>query len=379
MSQAEDMTAQTAGQETDQNHAVLDHEEISRLMVRARDAQYNPDAPRVKAKGSFESRSLVQLAMAAQQKRDSEAALAAADTPAADPSEELPQADAEAENQQPAAAEAAVDAAEGIGENAGENAGEDAAEDEVEQVFTKAELAAEYERGVAAGKEAGHKAGHAEGHAAGLTEGQAKAAGELEATIQKFEQAAQALSQSNAVDLTRLEASLHDAVARLAADRAGVAIDAMPEGLAGRIEAMVAKIVASTEHPVISLNPEDLAVIAPLAEQREALKAYHFEADANLARGDICVSANGISVADTISGRMQSIPGADAAAPVADAPATEALTDAEAPAEAKAEAPIDAPAEEPAEEPAKAEAPAETSETPQESSAAPSVTDPDEA
>ena len=376
MSQAEDMTAQTAGQETDQNHAVLDHEEISRLMVRARDAQYNPDAPRVKAKGSFESRSLVQLAMAAQQKRDSEAALAAADTPAADLSEELPQADTEAENQQPAAVEAAVDAAEDIGENAGENAdgnaGEDAAEDEVEQVFTKAELAAEYERGVAAGKEAGHKAGHAEGHAAGLTEGQAKAAGELEATIQKFEAAAQALSQSNAVDLTRLEASLHDAVARLAADRAGVAIDAMPEGLAGRIEAMVAKIVASTEHPVISLNPEDLAVIAPLAEQREALKAYHFEADANLARGDICVSADGISVADTISGRMQSIPGADAAAPVADAPATEALTDAEAPAEAKAEAPAET-----SETPQ--ESPAETSETPQESSAAPSATDPDEA
>ena len=372
MSQAEDMTAQTAGQETDQNHAVLDHEEISRLMVRARDAQYNPDVPRVKAKGSFESRSLVQLAMAAQQKRDSEAALAAADTPAADLSEELPQADTEVENQQPAAAEAAVDAAEDIGENAGENAGEDAAEDEVEQVFTKAELAAEYERGVAAGREAGHKAGHAEGHAAGLTEGQAKAAGELEATIQKFEQAAQALSQSNAVDLTRLEASLHDAVARLAADRAGVAIDAMPEGLAGRIEAMVAKIVASTEHPVISLNPEDLAVIAPLAEQREALKAYHFEADANLARGDICVSADGISVADTISGRMQSIPGADAAAPVADAPATEALTDAEAPAEAKAEAPAET-----SETPQ--ESPAETSETPQESSAAPSATDPDEA
>ena len=368
MSQAEDMTAQTAGQETDQNHAVLDHEEISRLMVRARDAQYTPDAPRVKAKGSFESRSLVQLAMAAQQKRDSEAALAAADTPAADLSEELPQADTEAENQQPAAVEAAVDAAEDIGENAGE----DAAEDEVEQVFTKAELAAEYECGVAAGREAGHKAGHAEGHAAGLTEGQAKAAGELEATIQKFEQAAQALSQSNAVDLTRLEASLHDAVARLAADRAGVAIDAMPEGLAGRIEAMVAKIVASTEHPVISLNPEDLAVIAPLAEQREALKAYHFEADANLARGDICVSADGISVADTISGRMQSIPGADAAAPVADAPATEALTDAEAPAEAKAEAPAET-----SETPQ--EAPAETSETPQESSAAPSATDPDEA
>ena len=74
MNQAEDMAAQTTGQEADQNHPVLDHEEISRLMVRARDAQYNPDAPRLKAKGAFEARSLVQLAMAAQQKRDSEAA-----------------------------------------------------------------------------------------------------------------------------------------------------------------------------------------------------------------------------------------------------------------------------------------------------------------
>ena len=54
-------------------------------------------------------------------------------------------------------------------------------------------------------------------------------------------------------------------------------------------------------------------MIAPLAEQREALKAYQFEADASLCRGDIHITADGISVADTISGRMQSIPGPDVA------------------------------------------------------------------
>lgn len=347
MSQAEDMTAQKVGQEADQNHPVLDHEEISRLMVRARDAQYNPDAPRVQSKGAFEARSLVQLAMAAQQKRDSEAANPAEDETVAEPSEEIPQAEMAAEDQPLAADDAVAAEADRVDDTA-----EDTEEDEVEQVFTKAELAAEYERGVAAGRDAGHKAGHAEGHAAGLTEGQAKAAVELEATIQKFEQAAQALSQTNAVDLTRLEASLHDAVARLAADRAGVAIDAMPEGLAKRIEAMMAKIVASTEHPVISLHPEDLAVIAPLADQREALKAYQFEANANLGRGDIHITADGISVADTISGRMQSIPAPDAAAPAEEKSETEAP--AEAPAEAAPEAAPEALAE------AAAETPAET-------------------
>ena len=364
MNQAEDMaaqtTGQTTGQETDQNHPVLDHEEISRLMVRARDAQYNPDAPRLKAKGAFEARSLVQLAMAAQQKRDSEAVSPVEDDATADISEETPQAEMATENQAPAADDPDAEA------DGAEETVEHTEEDEIEQVFTKAELAAEYERGVAAGRDAGQKAGHAEGHASGLTEGQAKAAGELEATIQKFEQAAQALSQTNAVDLTRLEASLHDAVARLAADRAGVAIDAMPEGLAKRIEAMMAKIVASTEHPVISLNPEDLAVIAPLAEQREALKAYQFEADASLGRGDIHVTADGISVADTISGRMQSIPGPDAAVSAEDAVATEVPTSAAADAETAAETLPETPTETPKEPPA-------------EPSAEPPASDPDEA
>ena len=284
------------------NEGGLAHDEIARLMSKAREALYNPGETRVKEKTNFASRSLVELAMAAQQRLQGE------DQPGdVDPDQmSAPLDPAEAEQAAAAAMaeEAAAQAAahaEALAQIAEDEVIEEEPEEPAPPVFSEADLMAEYKRGFTAGKDTGYK----DGQAAGRAEGQATAAGELEQTIQKFESAALALSKASAVDLSRLQSSLNAVICRLASDRAGVAIDDMPEGLIARIEEMAEQIISKTAHPVIRLHPEDLAAIAPLATQREALKPYKFEADDTLDRSDIMVWADGICLDDEITHRMQ--------------------------------------------------------------------------
>ena len=141
------------------------------------------------------------------------------------------------------------------------------------------------------------------GHEAGLTEGQAKAAEQLEKVLQNFEQATLALANPDALDVSALSAQIASRVMALASDRAGQAISDMPEPFAKRIEDLITMVKSDTASPTINLNPEDFASIKPLARNREKLKGCNFAIDETMARGDVRLAVGGVGLVDQISNR----------------------------------------------------------------------------
>ena len=314
----------------------LGHEEIASLMARLQDSTYRANKQNVQKKSEFEAKSLVEMAMTAQRRLEAEAiqresgetaAEAEAEkvlpveglgaprtTPEVMPAEDNADKDAAGELIGASSDEVAGEnLSENIGETNGdtitENVSQNDDQDEASEgpsvpetpVFDEAQLAAEFVRGQEAGKAEGYK----DGQAAGLAEGQAKAAAELEKSIQQFETSAKALTAIQAVDLTELEASLQKVIVELASARAGQAIDELPDGFANRVAEIANRVAAKIEQPAISLNPADLAAILPLVSARETLKSFRFEADEVMMRGDIRIAADGIGVFDSLGARLQ--------------------------------------------------------------------------
>lgn len=314
----------------------LGHEEIASLMARLQDSTYRANKQNVQKKSEFEAKSLVEMAMTAQRRLEAEviqrefgetAAEAEAEkvlpveglgaprtTPEVMPADDNADKDAAGELIGASSDEVAGEnLSENIGETNGdtitENASQNDDQDEASEgpsvpetpVFDEAQLAAEFVRGQEAGKAEGYK----DGQAAGLAEGQAKAAAELEKSIQQFETSAKALTAIQAVDLTELEASLQKVIVELASARAGQAIDELPDGFANRVAEIANRVAAKIEQPAISLNPADLAAILPLVSARETLKSFRFEADEVMMRGDIRIAADGIGVFDSLGARLQ--------------------------------------------------------------------------
>ena len=318
----------------------LGHEEIASLMARLQDSTYRANKQNVQKKSEFEAKSLVEMAMTAQRRLEAEAiqresgetaAEAEAEkvlpveglgaprtTPEVMPADDNADKDAAGELIGASSDEVAGEnlsentaktTSENIGDTITENASQNDDQDEASEgpsvpetpVFDEAQLAAEFVRGQEAGKAEGYK----DGQAAGLAEGQAKAAAELEKSIQQFETSAKALTAIQAVDLTELEASLQKAIVELASARAGQAIDELPDGFANRVAEIANRVAAKIEQPAISLNPADLAAILPLVSARETLKSFRFEADEVMMRGDIRIAADGIGVFDSLGARLQ--------------------------------------------------------------------------
>ena len=312
----------------------LGHEEIASLMARLQDSTYRANKQNVQKKSEFEAKSLVEMAMTAQRRLEAEAIQRESGETAAEAEKALPveglgaprttpevmpaddNADKDAAGELIGASSDEV-AGENLSENIGEtngdtiteNASQNDDQDEASEgpsvpetpVFDEAQLAAEFVRGQEAGKAEGYK----DGQAAGLAEGQAKAAAELEKSIQQFETSAKALTAIQAVDLTELEASLQKVIVELASARAGQAIDELPDGFANRVAEIANRVAAKIEQPAISLNPADLAAILPLVSARETLKSFRFEADEVMMRGDIRIAADGIGVFDSLGARLQ--------------------------------------------------------------------------
>jgi len=324
----------------------LDDAEIQRLVALSRDASYRrTERVPVKSIEAFEPRSLVSIAMAAQRRREEEmrfdVAAAAATAADQDASSDALAADGD----QSADAAAANMAATGLdadgplvdgdmppapsagGEDMpaadGDSAVGDAQIDEGQAGAASADAALtddaqsgdapsaatppniDFEAGHASGLEEGRKVGFDEGHTKGIDEGRAagraEASAHLERAIQAFEAATSKLGEFAEIDGGALSKSINDVVLSLASERAGHAIEALPDAFATRIEKLVGTIRTVSGTPVIRLNAADLAAIGPLVETREKLRHCSFVEDQNMARGDLSVTLGTIGIDDILT------------------------------------------------------------------------------
>ena len=311
----------------------LEDAEIQRLVALSNDASYErSERIPVKTVESFEPRSLVSIAMAAQRRRESEMRTAVAAGAVIEDGDERQETGAgegdiaasEDAGRQQAADGGDADGADGIdagtpdaastsavgdptsGEAAGDGAeaGDDSVDDEAGENAPSATSQVDFEAGRAEGLEEGRRVGFEEGEAKGMEEGRAagraEASAQLERAIQAFESASERLMELTKVDSSALGSSINDAILRLASERAGHAIAELPDSFANRIEALLATIRTVSGQPSIRLNPGDLTSIQPLAETREKLRHCNFVADPALASGDLSVMIGTIGIDDII-------------------------------------------------------------------------------
>ncbi len=158
---------------------------------------------------------------------------------------------------------------------------------------------------LAEAREAAYAEGHAAGLAKGLAEGRMQGLAEAEAGVVAARDAFAALAARLAVTGAEggdaLSAALAAAVRSLAAQRAGQAIDALPEGFVRRIEALADRVAQGVRAVTVALNPDDLAAVSPYLAGSE-LNGATLAPDARLARGDVVVRAEGIVLSDLIGG-----------------------------------------------------------------------------
>ena len=119
------------------------------------------------------------------------------------------------------------------------------------------------------------------------------ALGLLNQTTQSF-----AAQVDGAID--ELATSIEASVLSLASSRAGLAIDACPEAFIQRIKTLANRIHTSATQPIVRLNPLDLFVLKPILEQSKDLLNLRLVSDANLQRGDIDLSLEGIRLTDVL-------------------------------------------------------------------------------
>lgn len=311
--------------------------EITRLISLSNQASYSrSDILPVRESSPFEPKSLVEIAMAAQKRRDEAKAHAAAEKVMA---EQIANEQGSAEQtatSEPATTEASlenIDTAEGdvsskMASESAMGAGQpDAAETDIaatdiakdiDASDSLADTQAEQQTEVQSEQPvqtpsvpttpnvpdpAILEAEYKRGQEAGLAEGQAKAAEQLEKVLQNFEQAVLALADPEALDVSALSAQVASRVMALASDRAGQAITDMPEAFAKRIENLITMVKSETANPIINLNSEDFASIRPLAQNRDKLKACNFVVDETMARGDVRLAVGGVGLIDEIANR----------------------------------------------------------------------------
>ncbi|MBO6854428.1 MAG: hypothetical protein JJ872_11795 [Marivivens sp.] len=109
------------------------------------------------------------------------------------------------------------------------------------------------------------------------------------------------LQNVTTADIEDLGAAMAEAIRRLASERAGSAIDGTPEAFLERIMSMAHALGTSTEALTLSLNPADFAAIEPHIGDEPQLAENRIRIDLSLGRGDIRISAGGISMDDVIA------------------------------------------------------------------------------
>ena len=311
--------------------------EITRLISLSNQASYSrSDILPVREPSPFEPKSLVEIAMAAQKRRDEAKAHAAAEMAMAKQIATEQGSAEQTATSEPASTEASlenIDTADGdvssemasestMGAGQPDNAETDIAATSIAKNIdasdSLADTQAEQQTEVQSEQPvqtpsvpttpnvpdpAILEAEYKRGQEAGLAEGQAKAAEQLEKVLQNFEQAVLALADPEALDVSALSAQVASRVMALASDRAGQAITDMPEAFAKRIENLITMVKSETANPTINLNSEDFASIRPLAQNRDKLKACNFVVDETMARGDVRLAVGGVGLIDEIANR----------------------------------------------------------------------------
>jgi flagellar biosynthesis/type III secretory pathway protein FliH len=138
---------------------------------------------------------------------------------------------------------------------------------------------------------------------AGVADGRRAVEEEMRGAMAQLTEMVTKLSTTSSVDINQLSDELRLAVLALAAQRAGRAIDDLPEAFMTRIYDMVSMVDHATQNCTVTVNPEDFAVLSAMRDQYVELKDIRFKPDAALERGDVMVQAGAIELRDLLTER----------------------------------------------------------------------------
>ena len=112
------------------------------------------------------------------------------------------------------------------------------------------------------------------------------------------------LSKISFAETQKLENDIQESILLLASDRAGITISEFPEHFLKRIEKLINRLGTSAEKPIIKINKSDLLHIEKVRENSEKLSKINFIEDETLNHGDIIVSIGGIELEDILEKRI---------------------------------------------------------------------------
>ena len=151
-----------------------------------------------------------------------------------------------------------------------------------------------------------------EGYRAGVEAGKNEMKNALEQKFSEqqntFDALITSLTKMSFAETKELEIDIQAAILSLASERAGVAIQDMPESFLARIEHLMSRVGNSVDSPVIKLNRDDLIHITKAKEQSETLSKMRFIEEARFNHGDISINLAGIEIEDILENRMAIMP-----------------------------------------------------------------------
>ena len=158
-----------------------------------------------------------------------------------------------------------------------------------------------------------------EGYRAGMEAGKNEMKNALEQKFSEqqntFDALITSLTKMSFAETKELEIDIQAAILSLASERAGVAIQDMPGSFLTRIEHLMSRVGNSVDSPVIKLNRDDLIHITKAKEQSETLSKMRFIEEARFNHGDISINLAGIEIEDILENRMAITP-LDSDAPI---------------------------------------------------------------
>jgi flagellar biosynthesis/type III secretory pathway protein FliH len=158
-----------------------------------------------------------------------------------------------------------------------------------------------------------------EGYRAGVEAGKNEMKNALEQKFSEqqntFDALITSLTKMSFAETKELEIDIQAAILSLASERAGIAIQDMPGSFLTRIEHLMSRVGNSVDSPVIKLNRDDLIHITKAKEQSETLSKMRFIEEARFNHGDISINLAGIEIEDILENRMAITP-LDSDAPI---------------------------------------------------------------
>ncbi len=108
------------------------------------------------------------------------------------------------------------------------------------------------------------------------------------------------LTKMDHAETEQLEKDIKNAILLLASERAGVAIREMPEHFSKKVESLITRLGNNSTKPLVKLNKDDLRHLEIVKAKSELLSHISFSEDETLNHGDITVSSGGIEIEDIL-------------------------------------------------------------------------------